>query len=104
MGVGQNETMRGLQVLVHVVTYQGSILGTIFDPQPYGQKLHPKWVEHPSSRGPDAMTAFGFQAPRAKKKKAQEKAESSSDESSGDETGLVLRIWPAQCDNCSAVP
>ena len=32
VGVGQNETTRGPQVLVHVSICQGSILGTIFWP------------------------------------------------------------------------
>ena len=35
MGMGQNQTSRGPQVLVHISFYHGSIIVPIFDPQPH---------------------------------------------------------------------
>ena len=39
MGMAQNPTTRGPQVLVHVSIYPGSIWVPTFDPQPYGKGL-----------------------------------------------------------------
>ena len=38
MDMGQNETTRGPQVLVHVTTYRVQFWVPIFDPQPYVQR------------------------------------------------------------------
>ena len=42
MGVAQNSRARATQVFVFVSVYQGSSLGTLFDPQPYGVVFFPK--------------------------------------------------------------
>ena len=62
LGVGQNETTRGPQVLVHASIHQGSISGTFFDPQPFqtwgvtpgfttGLDGGSTWVSHGSYMG-----------------------------------------------------